>query len=720
MTKQLVALTFLALLASPSMAQVIDQQHGNSGTRVDVPIGANGLVCQTVTVGRSGTLSRVDLRVGGTIYTGSGDVQVRIVPLSGGGAPRLPLSGVVATATAPVNFGGWTSFDLSGAAHAMTAGERFAIVVNTTGTLFTYVGSSNPGTYADGIAYETQTNPFTGVQSWSAGDDLLFRTWVENPPLSAPLMETFDAETVGTADCLPSGSGSLPSGWSQNGTSSWTVWSGGTPSLFSGPPNAFGGQGNFVYTSGSGACSGGEFILVSPLVDTSALTRPAVSMQLHRFGYQLGTLVIEETDGSGGWTELGRVDGDLGLGWVFGEFRLTRTISQVRFRVFGGTGAASEQALDSIAFGEWNGVGAQLLRPRGPFFQPNSPASTLTVSNTQPLLGTFTQVEWTTNLVGMPHEIMANFGLPVSRENGGFETPGLQTINVPLDFATLVFLNQSTFGSMIPHPGRVSANVYAGSPLQACAQQYVADPSSIDGVTFSEAIGIEITPGNPGPHTLRIFDDDTERVRFTDSPTRVGLGIPFMGTVFTEVYVNSNGNVTFEAGDVQYTPSMTSLLNGRPRFGLWTDLNPTQGGAVTYTADLTGMTIQFSGVPFFGESVAADFSMTLGADGSLAIDVSAFGVNPMSQPDAGDAIWLGVTGGATFGATDGGPTAFASGASGSGAGPTDMIYSIASSNDLLQASVPGQLDAITALKNGAGRLVFTPLAGGLGYSWAGF
>ncbi len=67
----------------------------------------------------------------------------------------------------------------------------------------------------------------------------------------------------------------------------------------------------------------------------------------------------------------------------------------------------------------------------------------------------------------------------------------------------------------------------------------------------------------------------------------VELFLPFnfnmCGADFESVFVNSNGSVTFGAGSSSFFESVSGLLGGPARIApLWDDLNPADGGAVTF------------------------------------------------------------------------------------------------------------------------------------------
>jgi|GEM_PF-3592060 len=89
--------------------------------------------------------------------------------------------------------------------------------------------------------------------------------------------------------------------WKANSDSAydWNVDnSGSTPSGGTGPLAAFSGT-TYVYIEASSGVIGNEARLLSPLVDITALTTPAIQFKYHMFGAQIGTLNVDVNDGTG-------------------------------------------------------------------------------------------------------------------------------------------------------------------------------------------------------------------------------------------------------------------------------------------------------------------------------------------------------------------------------------------------------------------------------------
>jgi hypothetical protein len=113
---------------------------------------------------------------------------------------------------------------------------------------------------------------------------------------------------------------------------------------------------------------------------------------------------------------------------------------------------------------------------------------------------------------------------------------------------------------------------------------------------------------------LDLGDDASEEVA-------LGFSFPFQGAGWTSVWVNSNGNLSFGSGDVDFSESVAELLSDQPRIAaLWDDLSPNAGGLVLVDGDASSLTVTFDGVPEFGSSSPNTFSITLWSDGSVDLD----------------------------------------------------------------------------------------------------
>jgi hypothetical protein len=142
--------------------------------------------------------------------------------------------------------------------------------------------------------------------------------------------------------------------------------------------------------------------------------------------------------------------------------------------------------------------------------------------------------------------------------------------------------------------------------LQGTALRFTPTP---DGYSVVRT-GVPFEPDAGAP--VRLTDDATARVP-------LGFAFPFYGRSHTEVFVNSDGNLTFEEGDDASTErNLGRLVNGPPRLApLLADLNPEVRGTVSVLAVRDHVTVTWSGLPQFGRADRNTFQATLWADGRV-------------------------------------------------------------------------------------------------------
>ncbi len=133
-----------------------------------------------------------------------------------------------------------------------------------------------------------------------------------------------------------------------------------------------------------------------------------------------------------------------------------------------------------------------------------------------------------------------------------------------------------------------------GAPLDG--GRYVLDIAVIDGTL------------------LLLGDDDSANVPF-------GFNFPFNGSVYTDVFVNSNGNLTFGSGNTDFSESVGELLSGQPRIApLWEDLSPNQGGFVFFKEQAGSLKVTFQDVPRFFANDSNNMTVTLYDTGEVDIE----------------------------------------------------------------------------------------------------
>lgn len=92
---------------------------------------------------------------------------------------------------------------------------------------------------------------------------------------------------------------------------------------------------------------------------------------------------------------------------------------------------------------------------------------------------------------------------------------------------------------------------------------------------------------------LSIEDDDSTELTLTD------FAFPFAGKAYKQLFVNSNGNITFDSGDPE-PPDLENLMDGPPRIAaFFADLDPESAGSILVRQTRDFATITWFKVPEF-------------------------------------------------------------------------------------------------------------------------
>jgi len=132
-------------------------------------------------------------------------------------------------------------------------------------------------------------------------------------------------------------------------------------------------------------------------------------------------------------------------------------------------------------------------------------------------------------------------------------------------------------------------------------------------------------PLDQGRYVLDVFVVDGVILPLTDESYAefdLGFSFPYQGQSYNSVFVNSNGYMTFGAGEVfQFRPNVADFENGLPRISpLWVDLNPSNGGLIFAKSGANEATISFEDVPEFFFGGANSFSVTLSDTGAISLN----------------------------------------------------------------------------------------------------
>lgn len=116
---------------------------------------------------------------------------------------------------------------------------------------------------------------------------------------------------------------------------------------------------------------------------------------------------------------------------------------------------------------------------------------------------------------------------------------------------------------------------------------------------------------------LALGDDDTREVTLQ-------FGFSFFGRAHDRVFVNSDGNLTFDEGDVESSErSVTRLLTGAPRIApLFADLNPAAGGRVLVSNSAAAYTVTWCTVPEYGSRRSATAQVSVFPSGVIEFQSS--------------------------------------------------------------------------------------------------
>lgn len=175
----------------------------------------------------------------------------------------------------------------------------------------------------------------------------------------------------------------------------------------------------------------------------------------------------------------------------------------------------------------------------------------------------------------------------------------------------------------------VAFNDDANGLLSRIEAEVPLDGTYLLAVTFCcdyDFDGVDPGQGDPfdwGRYTLDVFSIAGTLLPLTDESTieyELGFNFPFQGSTYSSVWVNSNGYLTFGAGETfQFIPNVADLENGLPRIApLWVDLDPGAGGMILANSDGTSATISYMGVPEFFFGGSNTMSVTLDSSGGIS------------------------------------------------------------------------------------------------------
>jgi hypothetical protein len=267
---------------------------------------------------------------------------------------------------------------------------------------------------------------------------------------------------------------------------------------------------------------------------------------------------------------------------------------------------------------------------------------TIRTSNNNPLTG----VNIIARNIANPFQdavsaISGDFALPFvpgDERTGTYTIPGLTSGAQYAVFVDEILAGSFSTSPVLPFPGKEEFYNGAHESDSIASPDPVLDMTLVSATAGSKVTGVDIVFNRPRPgEPLPVGDDGSFE-----------LPLPFTfelaGTQYNSVFVNANGNLTFGRPDFNFAPSMESFLAGPPRIaGLWDDLDPTEGGIVTYDQSDKSFTVIYSRVPEWFSVGEVTFDITL-KKGSDKIEIhygTMTSVNGLSGFSGGGAVTSG-------------------------------------------------------------------------------
>ena len=133
-----------------------------------------------------------------------------------------------------------------------------------------------------------------------------------------------------------------------------------------------------------------------------------------------------------------------------------------------------------------------------------------------------------------------------------------------------------------------------------------------DGYSLCRDAITEIPVPGTGATALDLADDGFAQVTLAD-----GALFPFYGAAYERVFVNANGNVTFDAGDTSFEPSVDKHFSVPRISPCFTDLNPTASGSVWYRQLGDRLVVTWQGLPHYNYAGSNTIQLELHFDGAI-------------------------------------------------------------------------------------------------------
>lgn len=218
----------------------------------------------------------------------------------------------------------------------------------------TYLNSTSATSQNPQVTFNTGgTYSVTLITSNSNGSDTLTKTnyITVSSGYSLPFSENFQTSTPGTP-------GSLSNGWTTvvSGNYPWTVDTGGTPSLYTGPlvDHTLGtASGIYLFTEATSAGTGSETHLVSPVINLTNVTNAELKFWYHMYGAGISALNVDiyTTTWTNIYTITGQQQTTQSAPWLQASVNLQSYVGtsvKIRFRTISNGDYRNDISVDDI------------------------------------------------------------------------------------------------------------------------------------------------------------------------------------------------------------------------------------------------------------------------------------------------------------------------------------------------------------------------------------
>lgn len=135
----------------------------------------------------------------------------------------------------------------------------------------------------------------------------------------------------------------------------------------------------------------------------------------------------------------------------------------------------------------------------------------------------------------------------------------------------------------------------------------------------TEVVSALPTP-TAGSLPVTLGDDDFQSYSLTGGQT-----VTLHGEVYSSLFINSNGNITFDAGDIGYAATVGAHLSTPRISALFADLDPSSMGTVHLSQTSDRVAITYLNVPEWGMSSGNTMQVELFFDGTIRITYLGLG-----------------------------------------------------------------------------------------------